>query len=707
MRYLKKHLILSVLVFFCAAACVFSQPDFVREILSCKSCLLTNAKNFRKKPSRTAFQTGGGYLPWTDIKTDIVILNTNDAAAIQSWKEKGYKIFVMGGFRENDKYIKGKADGKKHSDEIQVHKSGFPFTIGSGKGMGYYMSPTKERIPKYVEYYEKAVEAGAEAVCPEEPEYFTDAGYEKSFQKEWQEFYNEPYEMPHTSVDARVKADGLKAEMFLRMLRAIYDGAKKKNPLAKNFLLIHSPLNYTAWKTPFLYAKAVNTLNLDGIVGQVWTGTARTPVKYRGETKERVFENAFCEYSSLWNLVRGTKLQSNLWFLHDPVEDTPGLPEEDYHKNYENTVIASLMFPEVSHYEVMPWPTRIFAGEGYKISENYAVEMLTVINALQEIGGEKKWTMETGTEGIATFLGDSATLMRGEPFMTNMDSYYGLALPLLMKGIPVQTLYAERAHEKDYLKNVKVILLSYDLFKPPDAKFHEALLSWIKKGGVLLFFGKGNPYDDVKNSWWKKEGFSSPLDHLRKSGTGFYFFGTPPAQFAESEEGANELVEIVRDAVEKKLHKKFDERGYFVMRKGEYIAARTLSKPLTLKGKFVDLFDYHLPVIAEKNLKEDENAFLLDLSKMKLNMPRLLVSSGRVDCLNETKTATQFVVYAPDNTKNHTRIFTGGRKIKEVSAETLDGEPVSVETTPDSVTNTVLLSYPNHASGAAIKVLWN
>ncbi len=650
------------------------------------------------------FQTSTGYLPWTDIKTDIVMLNSNDPQAIASWKEKGYRVFVMNGFRENDKYIKGKVDGKKHGEEVQVRKNGFPFTIGTNKNMGYYMVPAKERTQKYLDYYATALEAGAEGACPEEPEYFTDAGYEKSFQKEWEEFYNEPYEMPHTSVDARMKADTLKSEMYLRMLRAIFQSAKNTNKNALAMLPIHSPLNYTAWKTPFLYSRVIALPEIDGLIGQVWTGTARTPIKYAGKNEQRVFENAFCEYSSLWNLVRGTKLQNSLWFLHDPVEDMPGLPEEDYHKNYENTVIASLMFPEVNHYEVMPWPTRIFGGEGYKISENYAVEVLTVINALQDIGGGKKWTMEAGTEGIAVFLGDTATLMRGEPYTTNMDSYYGLVLPLLMRGILVQTLYAERALEKDYLKNVKVILLSYDMFKPPDKKFHEALAAWVKKGGVLLFFGNGNPYDEVKNSWWKKEGFSSPLEHLKKMGTGpIYFYDTPPAQFAESEEGANELVSIVRDAVEKKLHKKFDERGYFVMRKGKYVAARALSKPLALTGEFVDLFDYRLPVISEKKLNESENAFLIDLHKMKLNMPRVLASSGRIDCLNETKAATQFVVYAPDNTKNHTRLFTGGKKVKEVIAETLDGKSVTVEKLEDG--DSMLLSFPNQAVGVAAKII--
>lgn len=86
-------------------------------------------------------------------------------------------------------------------------------------------------------------------------------------------------------------------------------------------------------------------------------------------------------------------------------------------------------------------------------------------------------------------------------------------------------------------------------------------------------------------------------------------------------------------------------------------------------------------------------------------MPRVLVSSGRVDCLNETQNATHFVVYAPDNTKNHTRIFTGGRKVKEIFAETLDGKSIAVETTPDPATNTVLFSFPNSATGVVVKIL--
>ena len=52
-----------------------------------------------------------------------------------------------------------------------------------------------------------------------------------------------------------------------------------------------------------------------------------------------------------------------VWFLADPVEDNPNRSWNDYKRNYECTLTASLFWPEVSRYEVMPWPDRIFQGK--------------------------------------------------------------------------------------------------------------------------------------------------------------------------------------------------------------------------------------------------------------------------------------------------------------------------------------------------------
>ncbi len=50
----------------------------------------------------------------------------------------------------------------------------------------------------------------------------------------------------------------------------------------------------------------------------------------------------------------------HVWFLNDPIEDNPDHSWEDYRTNWESTLTASLLWPQVWRYEVMPWPERIF-----------------------------------------------------------------------------------------------------------------------------------------------------------------------------------------------------------------------------------------------------------------------------------------------------------------------------------------------------------
>lgn len=644
-------------------------------------------------------------------------MNGGGLEKIKSWKEKGYTVYVMGGFRKGDAYIKGKEDGKKHLHEIQMMRSGFPFMIGRD----YYLVPSRDRIQEYVEFYIHAVKDGAEAVCPEEPEYFVGAGYEESFKKEWQEFYGEPWQPPHSSVDARVKADRLKGQMYLRMFKSIWEGAKRENPKVKNLLLIHSPVNYSAWGISFPYGDAVRLPVLNEIIGQVWTGTARSTVKIDGKYEERTFENAFCEYSSLWNLIRGTG--KNLWFLQDPVEDMPNLPREDYHKNYENTVAASLFFPEVRQYEVMPWPTRIFGDPAYKVPDEYATEIMVVVNALHDVGAQKGWTMESGTTGIATVISDSMMWQRGEPYASSMDSYYGLVMPLLLKGIPVQTLYGARFADKGYLKNTKVLLLSYDAWKPETEKTNEAVAAWVKSGGVLIFFGGNDPYNAV-SSWWQKERFDNPKEHLLsllkkdrmlnpgppvgyvfQSGKGAVVVTEhPPSFFAESHDASLLLRALVRYAVETPARMKWETPGSMKIQRGRFIVARALTKSLPLTGNFVDLFSPALDVLSEKILQPGENAFLLDLKKLNLSIPRLLASAGRVECFQESKNNTSFTVYAPSGIKNRTRIFADSQKPATIIVTNEKGENLPFKSLEEE--STILLEFDNHPDGAIVEIAW-
>jgi hypothetical protein len=256
--------------------------------------------------------------------------------------------------------------------------AGTALTCGPGS---YYLVPTAQRRQTMATYFADAIRRGSRAACPEEPEFFSRAGYSPAFKAEWQQAHGEPWQDQTSSVDARLKSERLKAGLEQQLLTDIYQAARQADPQAKRFLLAHSPLNYTAWGITFAHCAMLRTGLVDEMVAQVWTGTARSAVTHQGRTAERTFENGFLEYSSSWNLARG--LNVRVWFLMDPLEDNPDRSMADYHDNYERTLAASLMFPEVTRFEVMPWPTRIFG----RVPDDFATEITSVIRVLTDMAG--------------------------------------------------------------------------------------------------------------------------------------------------------------------------------------------------------------------------------------------------------------------------------------------------------------------------------
>ncbi len=322
----------------------------------------------------TSFQTGSPYRPGIDIRTDAVIVYSDNAERITSWRDNGYFVQTMYGFRTGPDYI------KDHAGEGQTDKDGTILTCGPGS---YYMVPTESRIKAAVQYFTNAINGGAQAVCPEEPEFFQQAGYSESFKKAWQDYYNEPWQDPASSIEARWKSEKLKAHMEYTMVKSIMDSAAKQKPDVRRMVACHSAVSYYNWGIIYPHYECMMIPNLQEIIGQVWTGTARTACRYEGKNETRTFEAAYLEYSSLANLTRGTG--KKMWFLMDPLEDNPDRTMEDYHTNYEKTLVASLLFPDVGHYEVMPWPDRIYG----RVPDEFATEISSIINALEDMHNQK------------------------------------------------------------------------------------------------------------------------------------------------------------------------------------------------------------------------------------------------------------------------------------------------------------------------------
>jgi hypothetical protein len=446
----------------------------------------------------TSFQTHMGYVAEHDVRTDAVIVAGNAERAIGSWAAMGYEPHVMVGFRAGDDYV------KDHPDEVQRRADGQPLTCGPGS---YYMVPTERRREIFRQYFRDAMARGAKAACPEEAEYIGPGAYAPAFKELYQQEYGAAWEDPAGSIDVRYRCMQLMAKLEDRLLNACWDGARESNPDAEIFLLTHSPVNYAWWDIVSPHWEMVKQGRIEGLVGQVWTGTARTANRLRGVARERTFETAYLEYASLVGLTRDTGI--NLWFLMDPLEDNPDRTMEDYLTNYQRTLCASLFFPEVDSFEVMPWPARIFG----RVPPEFATIIDSVVTSLADMQNQKESRLAPERPALATFVADSLQWQREPPFVSDFDSFFGLCLPFVGDGVPVQIAQLERTADPAYLARYRTLLLSYDAMKPMDPAVHEGLAEWVRGGGELLVFGGEDAYNAL-DSWWTRAGFARPQDHL-------------------------------------------------------------------------------------------------------------------------------------------------------------------------------------------------
>lgn len=446
---------------------------------------------------RTTFQTGSGYDPRFDLQTDAVLVYSDDPARIRSWKERGYFVQVMGGFRDSATYASA------HPEAVQTNREGQPFQLNGS----FYLTPTEERLHLLKGYYRRALESGAQAICPEQPEYWADAGYEEAFKRLWQARYGEPWQPPHESVIARWKADRFKATLMREMVHALLEEAQHRQPNARRMIAVHSPINYALWRLCFAHAQTLLHPLVQEVIGQVWSDTVRTEVAHGG-WKEEPFALAYLEYASLIGLLRGT--DKTLWLLMDPLADNPHWGFELYKRLYATTVIAAALFQEVRQFEVLPWPERIFG----RVPSEYATLILNVIRALESIAEQKTYALDAGSPGLGALIADSMAFQRGAPHPSRMEDLWGFTLPFIKRGLPLQLLTLDRVREPSYLRSIKLLMLSYDFFKPEEESLQDALANWVHQGGWLLIFGGAGASNELPEAWWKQKGFQSPTESL-------------------------------------------------------------------------------------------------------------------------------------------------------------------------------------------------
>jgi hypothetical protein len=691
---------------------------------------------------KTSFQVSAPWNEAYDVRSDVVMVyGIHDAGGkfeerVKGWRDKGYNVQFMTGIAwgEYKDYFLGQYDGKQHFDEGQKKLNGD--TIWHGRNVPYIV-PTDNFLTYIKTHVKRAIDDGVTAIYLEEPEFWAGAGYSESFKKEWHRFYKEPWVAQHTSPEATYLSSKLKYHLYYRALEDVFAYAKTYSRSlgreVKCYVPTHSLLNYSAWGIVSPEASLASIKDLDGYIAQVWTGTSREPLFYNGVEKERVFENAFLEYGSMVSMT--APLGKQMYFLTDPIED--GARTWDYYKkNYQATFTAKLFYPSVDRYEVMPWPNRIYQGKfrmensrvAQPISKEYATQMQVMVNALNDMPASANRL--NGTQGIGVLVSNSMMFQR---FPTHagyedprLSNFYGLALPLLKEGVPVETVHMENLQYPGALNHIKVLVMSYANMKPLSPAYHDALNKWVRKGGILIYYGRDNdPFQSVRE-WWNSNGlsFKTPSEDLflkldvKSNESGFVKKGKgyvaivrkDPKELVLNANGAVNYLALIENAFSKYVRNKLERKNYFLLNRGNYIIASVLEEntdkePLRITNTAIDLFDPELPILKEKIVKPGEQAFLYDCSGLKPTKPKVLAAAARIYDEKRGTSSYTFTAKSPSNTVNAMRILlpSGPGQV-----ELKKGEQILnvLKQEWDKDTQTLLLKFDNYSEGVEVNIHW-
>ena len=688
---------------------------------------------------KTTFQTSSHWKPTIDVRSDAVMVYGTGSRPemtfknrVESWQKRGYTTHFMtgiawGGYSD---YFTGKWDGKPHMDEGQKDAKGDTILHNPGTP---YIVPTLNYLKYFKETQVKPViDAGIREIFLEEPEFWAYAGYSDSFKREWQEYYGFPWRAQHLSAENTYLSNKLKYHLYYRALNEAFTYAKEygkeKGMDIRCYVPTHSLINYSMWHIVSPEASLASMKNCDGYIAQVWTGTSRVPNYFNGARKERVFETAFLEYGSMESMTRPTGRK--MFFLTDPIEDAPK-DWADYKQNYQATFTAQLLYPQIADYEVMPWPARIYEGL-YRVSANseekariprfYSTQMQIMVNTLNFMPLSKNKV--SGSQGISVMMANSLMFQRSlEPVEgyedPQLSNFFGLALPLLKRGVPVSITHLENTGYADTWKDVKVLLMTYSNMKPLDPKAHQDLADWVKQGGIIVYCGRDNdPYQSVLE-WWNQNGntYTAPSQHLfqlmqmpEKAEEGVYQYGKgrvyvvrqDPKEFVMQAAGDQSLLSVIE-----KAYGKLEYKNHFYLERGPYVLAAVVdenavsSEPLQLNGSYIDLFDPKLPCLKQKTVNPGEQAFLFDIRAVsQKNRPQVLAAASRQSDEIIGKKSYSFIAKSPAETDNVMRILLP-KKPKEITASC---SPFTSEWDED--THTLLLQFENHPEGVQVKIEW-
>ena len=389
------------------------------------------------------------------------------------------------------------------------------------------LAPTPDRFAFERSVLAGAVNAGAEGVILPEPFYFATAGYESVFRDAWAKIYNKPWADPRSGMEPRWLSGKLMSNLLTTYTSGLSQEVARLKPSVRRVLSVPNPLSAASHSLISPVYRLVSQPAVQDVLSEANPGTPEdATLRLNGAARRLPFSLSYLKASALTQIVRGTGKRLTLQLPENAEAEKP-LTED-----LANALTASLMFPDALHFSLSAsrktWEN--YSGEG-KTQFASLLSLLTELSENTRFGGEAN--PNNGNE-IGVLLSETAQWQREAPFPSDLDGLYGLTLPLLQRGVPVQIASLDRADNPDTLKPFKTLLLSYDFQKPLEENLQTGLANWVKRGGSLIFFGGSDPYNQTAAGWWQKANKNAPQDSLF-SALGIPV-GTAVTQFEEAED---------------------------------------------------------------------------------------------------------------------------------------------------------------------------
>ncbi|MEN3000965.1 MAG: hypothetical protein ABDI19_03880 [Armatimonadota bacterium] len=196
--------------------------------------------------------------------------------------------------------------------------------------------------------------------------------------------------------------------------------------------------------------------------------------------------------------------------LIDPMREVLARDPREHQRLFFSVLAATLMSPELRPTCFEPTDSSASLWQGDTLTPDYAAVLLSATRALDAIGVAGDATLDAGVEGIGMLVSDE-----WDPAdWSDKADMLALALPLVRAGIPLQMRALSQVPERDYLRNIRLLLWTPETTSPRSEREIEALASWVRGGGWLLVVGDPSVQPSGAMPSWQEAGYPTALHWL-------------------------------------------------------------------------------------------------------------------------------------------------------------------------------------------------